>query len=400
MRDSERRAVAAECAAIEREACWEAAARAAVRANTEVRVVRAALRRAGVAGDPDCPPMPSPVPVQGRSLLAVLADAERAAQQLDDVRSFLAAHRRREASRIARSVRARTAAPAPARPAPASPAATPSTATSERAPTPAGPGHQIPEPSPAVVAEIDRLLALVDDDAGPAELANAYAAAEEARRAPAFWLPQLARVVEELCANTARARRYADEAAAYLEGIAAIGVDPTDPLVSSVVAGLNEVVVRERDLSESLREDARLLIANGERAAAEQLFAERLRESLRADGFDVHSSGESGRYEVLELTRQDRPRHSARVSIGRGEIRHRTTVGRAPVSADHRRLDAEWCAAVDHSISKYGQQLDGSGISMRIVDSSPEVEVELDGLDADDVIAAPILLQKNVGQGS
>lgn len=324
---------------IEAEACWEAAARAAVRANSDLRVVRAAVRRTDTVGDSGCPPVPSPVPIGGRSLDEVLADTERVDARLGTVRVFLAERSRQAAARIAESVRLR-----PGSTGRASPAA----------------------------AEIEHLLTMVDADAGAGELADVYAAAEEARRAPAFWLPQLTAAVEQLRTNTARARRHAAEAAQYLEGIAAIDVDPTGPYVSSVVAGLNDVVARERDLSESLRDDARLLIADGERAAANRLLADRLRARFRADGFDVRNVGDAGSREVFELTRPGRPGHCARVSVGRGEIRHRTVVDRG---VDHR-ADVEWCTTVDRSIAAYCDQLTESGIGVHVVDSRPVVEVQ------------------------
>jgi hypothetical protein len=254
----------------------------------------------------------------------VLADIERVGGELETARAHVAARSRQAARRIAESVRV--------------------------------------EPG---TAEIEDLLARVDEDAGPSELADVYAAAEEARRAPAFWLPQLASAVEQLRTNAARARRHAAEAAQYLEGIAAIGVDPTDPHVSSVVAGLNDVVARQRDLSESLRDDARLLIADGERAAANRLLAARLRERFRADGFDVRSAGD-GRYDTLSLSRPGQPGLCAQVTVGRGEIRHRTI---ADGGVDH----ADWCAALDRSIATYCEQLADSGIGVHVVDRRPEV---------------------------
>jgi hypothetical protein len=336
MQDAEQRRIQAECVAIEAEACWEAAARAAVRANSELRVVRAALRRAGASGDPSCPPLPSPVPVAGRSLAGVLAETERVTRDLQVARAFLAEHRRRTARRIAESARTGTAERTD--PAPKS--------TRDIADRPRPEAPRLPEPDPGVVAEIDQLLADVPEDAEPRELTQLHAAAAEARRAPAFWLPQLASAVEQLRVNTARARRHAAEAAEYLEGIAAIDIDPTDPHVSSVLAGLNDVVAGQRDMSESLRDDARLLIADGELAAANRLLADRLRECFRADGFDVRSTSAAGNYEVLEVTRAGLPLHSARVSVGRGEISHRTSVGGAPESPDQPRTHRGWCDGV------------------------------------------------------
>jgi hypothetical protein len=320
------------------EASWEATARAAIQANSEVRVLQAALRR---AGDPAGLLLPPPVRLDGRSLGDVLADAEKVTGELDAARAYLAEHRRRTARRIAGSGRRRPPSHPPALAA----------------------GRPV---DPGVPVEVDQLLATVPEDAEPDELADVYAAAAAARTAPAFWLPQLAMVVEQLRTNGARTRRRATEAAGYVEGIVAIDVDPADPHVQAVVAALDEVVARQRDLSESLRDEARLMIANGERTAAGRLLADRLRDRLRADGFQLRTVGDPGEYEVIELTSPGRPEQAAYVRVGRGEISYRTVVRRA----DQHRTDAEWCEAVEGSIARYGRQLSDSGIGVHAVERS------------------------------
>jgi hypothetical protein len=344
------------------EACWDAAGRAAVHANSEVRVLLDALRRVDVAGNPAGHPSPQPVPLAGRSLGEVLADAEKMLEQVTAVRTYIAEHRHGTARRMTDSTRDRAAAGAGL-----------STRPTEPRPEPAAAARRPQEPHPDVGAEVDRLLATVPGDVGPTELAGVYAAAVGARETAGSRLPELRMAVEQLRTNAARTRRHATEAAAYLEGIAAIDVDPAEPRVRRVVAGLDEVVAGLRDLSESLRDDARLLIANGEHAAANRLLADRLRKRLRADGFDVRTVDRSGQHEVIELTRPERPAHTGRVRVGRGEISYRTTG-----STDHGDTDAEWGEAVAGSIGRYGRELADSGIGVQAVASGSAAEVDDD----------------------
>jgi hypothetical protein len=305
------------------EARWEAAGRAAVHANSAALVLSAALRRAGAASNPACPPTPVALQLAGRSLTDVLAHAERVAAELTAARRYLAQYRRRAA------------------------------------------GGAVRDPG-----EIDDLLGTAPADAEPEELADLYAAAAASRAAPELWRPQLALAVEQLRTNAARARRHATEAAAYLDGIAALDVDPADPQVRRVRAGLNEVVAGERDLSESLRDDTRLMIAAGERNAANRLLADRLGERFRADGFVVRILPKAGPYEVIEVTRPGRPLHRSQVTVGRGRISSRTVARRTLVGAGAR-VDAEWSAAVAGSIAGYGRELSDSGIGVHVVRSEP-----------------------------
>jgi len=328
------------------EASWDAAGRAVVHANSEVRVLRDALRRVDVAAGL---PAPRPVPLAGRSLDEVLADVGTVLEQVTAVRAYLAEHHRRTARRIAGFGGSRVAG------------------TAGQGTCRSGPGAAArpPEPHPRVSAEVERLLATAPGDVEPAELAAVYAAAGEK---PARGLPELRMAVEQLRANADRTRRHASEAAAYLEGIAAIDVDPAGPRVR-LVAALDEAVAGRRDLSESLRDDARLLIANGERTAANRLLADRLRERLRTDGFDVRTVDRSAEHELIELTRPERPEHTGRVRVGRGEISYRTAG-----SADHRGTDEQWGEAVAGSIARYGRELGDSGVGVLAIGSAVEVD--------------------------
>lgn len=321
---------------------WGAAARAAVRANGEARILRVALRRAEVAGDPAAPPAPRPVQFVGRSLDEVTADAERTVAECTAVRSYLAEHRRRTAAVIAESVRSRAA-------------------------NRSQPSSRPPGADPGVSAAVDRLLATVPEDAEPGELAGVHAAALAARVEPSVWLPELETAVERLRTNVARSRRQASEAAGYLESIAAIDVDQADPRIRHLVMGLGEVVAGERDLTESLRDNARLITAAGESTAANRLLADRLRDHLRADGFDVGPVSRSGRHETMEVTHPALTACAGRVRIGRGEISYRVAVCVTP-DRDHHRWDAEWRAAVAGSITRYGWRLADSGIGVHMID--------------------------------
>lgn len=320
------------------EACWASAARAAVRVNSSLRVLRAELSRAGLTGDPGCPPTPPPVRLAGQSLADVAAGTERLAVAVAAAREYLTEHRRRTARVIADSARSRAAD-----------------------------GTRPAAADPDVHADIDRLLAGVPEDAEPNELAGVHAAAEAARTESAVWHPELRTAVEQLRSNAERGRRRAIEAAGYLEGLAAIdaanleglaAIDagPADERAHRLLRDLDEVVAGRRDLSESLRDDARLLIAHGEIDAAVRLLAHRLQDHLRADGVDVRVLGRSGDRSLIESTGWAR---SCRVAVGRGEISYR--IGAAAGGAAPGGADADWCDAVAGSIARFGRQLAGGG---------------------------------------
>ena len=374
LRDAELRQVAAECAAVEAEARWQDAAEAAVQVNAQLRVLRAAARRAGLGPESDSG-LPPPVSLAGRTLTEVLADCHQATAKVDAAKRCLQAKRLLSAEQLLDA----------SVPADRADAARTHLDWVERAWYPAPEARSaVPAAGPAVggqnvQAAIQQWLERLDPDAEPKDLEQVLKAADQASRTPELWLIQLGNTVKRINARLDNARRQSQEAAAYLEGLAAGGADPDgDPTLGPVVQRLKLVLAGETDLTESLRSDARWLVTERERAAAARHLTERLRALLEQEGFDVRAEFGSVAepYDLLRVTRPGRHDHSGEVLVSGSRISHAAVTYRRPQDEDQRRADAEWCAALTGVMDRLRSDLAEAGVEASVSEASSVVRVE------------------------
>src|SRR5262249_48722201 len=309
----------------EAEGCWCAGAAAGVDINARRRLVRAAARR---AGDPR-PDLPPPVSITGRTLAEILTECRQTAERIEAMKVRLEEKWRRRAVHlldasagtspgIPRPTWLRGAQPDTAAPDAGGPA-TP-------APLPAGHVPAVAAATPGsqdVAAEIESWLAKLDREAEPDDLRQALDAAERASQSPNLWLVQLGRTVQRINAKLDKRRRQAPGAAAHPGGLAGGGPGPGHPRGGRGVQRPQRVA-GETDLTESLRDEAHLLIAEWERVARTRDLTAKIRALLEEGGFDVQADFDlAGHpYDPLKVAWPGRPDHSAYIRVDGDEISH------------------------------------------------------------------------------
>jgi hypothetical protein len=221
-------------------------------------------------------------------------------------------------------------------------------------------------------------LARLDNDAEPADLQRAMAAAQRAQVSPDMWLIQLNRTVDQLNLNLERRRQQAHEASVLLEGLTAGEADPDAPDVGPVAAQLERVVAGETDLTESLREDARWLIGERERIAETRFLTAKVQALLAEQGFDVQADfGFVGRpVDVIRASWPGRPDHSASITVRDGRIEHQVVAHRQAEDDDQRRADADACADLGALMRGLHRELTAVGVAASLDESSDQVRVE------------------------
>lgn len=234
----------------------------------------------------------------------------------------------------------------------------------------------VAKPVPVAPDEVQRVLALLDPDAGDDERIGVLATAARVARAQGdgdVYFKQLRKqVIEEINPRVARRRLAATwlqtmEAGPLPDALEGASI-PLPPSVGAAAEALRKVVSGDEDLSEQVKAEAVQAMAWLEEKAGQVLTLRATQHCLREQGYEVTGTFDARNAVGLTLAKPEwGGEHSGTVWVDhRGTVHSRLQRPAGAVGDAAKALDDERCAEFADDLEQIGKQISDSGTNVTV----------------------------------